>query len=111
MRTHRLPNYLRTYRKRLGFSQDEVAFLLGVHKGAKVCRHERYQRRPALQTALSYEVVFQIPARELFRGFYQKVEQTVKARAAVLGHKLSRAKPSRLIARKLAALKTINQQP
>ena len=41
-----LHNYLRTYRKRAGLSQAEVAFLLGCHSGAKVSRYEHAARRP-----------------------------------------------------------------
>ena len=110
MRTPKLPNYLRTYRKRLGFSQPEMAFLLRLHDGAKICRYERYRRPPSLETALSYEVIFQTPAKELFRGMYQKVERNVIVRASALRHKLSRAKPSRATARKLAALKAFTSQ-
>ena len=42
-----LPNYLRPHRKRLGLSQEEVAFLLGFRgesKGAGVCKDERFER-------------------------------------------------------------------
>ena len=107
MRAHKLPNYLRTYRKRLGFSQDEMAFLLRLHDGPKVCHYERYRLTPSLETALSYEVIFKTPVKELVRGMYRKVERSVAARAAVLRYKLSRAKPSPAVARKLAALKAI----
>ena len=104
-----LSNFLRTYRKRSGFSQVEVAFLLGVHDGPKVCWHERYAGRPSLRNGLAYEVIFRTPARQLFKGMYQKVEQDVERRAAVLKNRLSKAKPSRTIARRLAALETITQ--
>ena len=65
---HRLPNYLRTHRKRAGLSQDEVAFLLGCRSGAKVSRYERLARRLSLETAFAYEALFGVPARELFAG-------------------------------------------
>jgi transcriptional regulator with XRE-family HTH domain len=105
--SHKLSNYLRTYRKRAGFSQDEIAFLLGVHSGAKVCRYERFSRKPSLRTVFAYEVIFQTPARELFAGVYQKVERTVTARAALLSRKLHVSKPEGLPARKLESLKAI----
>ena len=110
MRAHKLPNYLRTYRKRLGFSQDEMAFLVRLHDGPKVCHYERYRLTPSLETALSYEVIFKTPVKELFRGTCRTVERNVIARATVLRRKLSRVKPSRLITRKLAALKAITSQ-
>ena len=63
-----LSNYLRTFRKRSGLSQDDVAFLLGVQSGAEVSRHETFKRVPTLKTALSYEAIFGVPVRELFAG-------------------------------------------
>src|SRR5881227_3237850 len=50
----RLPNYIRTYRKRSCLTQDEVAFLLGSKSGASVSRHERFKQTPDLQTLLAY---------------------------------------------------------
>ena len=37
MATHKLENYLRTYRKRSGLTQREVAFLVGSRNGRR-CR-------------------------------------------------------------------------
>jgi transcriptional regulator with XRE-family HTH domain len=104
MAARRLPNYLRTYRKRSGLSQDDVAFLLGCQSGAKVSRYERFARVPTLETALTYEALFGVPARELFAGVYQKVEETIHKRAQVLGEKLNAAKPDRTTLQKLENL-------
>jgi len=84
MSSPQLPNYLRAHRKRLGFTQDEVAHLLGTEGAAKMCRYEKFARTPSLETALACEVIFQKPVRELFAGLYQKVERKVAARAASL---------------------------
>ena len=104
---HRLPNYLRTHRKRAGLSQDEVAFLLGCRSGAKVSRYERLARRPSLETAFAYEAVFGVPARELFAGVYEKVEEQIKKRARVLAGKLGVRETDRTIRRKLESLKAM----
>lgn len=85
-----LSNYLRTHRKRLSLSQEEVAFLLGARgldKGIKVCRDENFIREPNLQTALAYEVIYGKPIRELFAGMYAQVEREVAERAGVLRHR------------------------
>ena len=100
----RLHNYLRTHRKRAAFSQDEVAFLLGCQYGTKVSRYERNARQPSLETALTYEVVFGIPVRELFAGHFEKVEAITLRRARVLARKLSAATRTPLNARKLELL-------
>lgn len=102
-----LPNYLRSHRKRLALSQDEVAFLLGTHGGAKVCRYERFNRVPSLETALAFEAIFQKPARELFAGLYRKVERDIAARAKVLGYRMEREKSNRKMDRKRQAITNI----
>ena len=84
MTSPRLPNYLRAHRKRHGLSQEDVSKLLGAEGGAKVCRYEKFQRKPTLETALACEVVFRKPVRELFAGLYQNIERRVAIRASKL---------------------------
>jgi transcriptional regulator with XRE-family HTH domain len=81
MVSSKLPNYLRTHRKRLGLSQADVSRLLGEWSEAQVSRHENSIREPSLETALAYEVIFQKPVRELFAGVYERVEAEVAERA------------------------------
>jgi transcriptional regulator with XRE-family HTH domain len=91
-----LSNYLRTNRKRLALSQEEVAFLLGMNgltKDEQVNRHENFARKPNLETALAYEAIYGKPVRELFAGMYEQVEQEVANRARLLKYRQS-AKPS-----------------
>jgi transcriptional regulator with XRE-family HTH domain len=80
MTPHRLENYLRTYRKKAGLSQREVAFLLGCEDGAQVSRYEKRRRLPPLETALAYEAIFGIPISELFAGMRQSVEEDIEKR-------------------------------
>ena len=92
-----LSNYLRTHRKRLTLSQEEVAFLLGVNgmdKGIKVSRDENCAREPSLHIALAYEVIYGKPVRELFAGLYEQVERTVAERAKLLSYRKT-GKPKR----------------
>jgi transcriptional regulator with XRE-family HTH domain len=100
----RLDNYLRTYRKRTGLSQDEVAFLLGRQHGTKVSRYERNTRQPGLETLLAYELVFNTPVRNLFAGVFEKVEAITLRRAQLLARKLSAATRTPRTARKLELL-------
>jgi len=102
-----LQNYLRTYRKRAGLSQDEVAFLLGCGTEAVVSRYENGARRPSLETVLTYQVVLGISAHELFRGLFQKVEKEARERAQILAEGLRQAKPNPRISRKLNTLAAI----
>jgi len=67
----KLHNYLRTYRKRAGLSQREMALLLGCRSTDKVSKYECFRRLPALQTAFAYEATFHVPVRELFAGVFE----------------------------------------
>src|SRR5664280_1971791 len=90
MSSSQLSNYLRTNRKRLSLSQEEVAFLLGFKgedKGIKVCRDEKFAREPSLQMALAYEAIYERPVRELFGGLYDEIEQGVAERAKILTYR------------------------
>ncbi len=94
----RLSNYLRSNRKRLTLTQEEVAFLLGVKgadRGVKVCRDEQLAREPSLESALAYEVIYQKPVRELFAGMYERIEQEVAAKAKILGYRKDRTSGER----------------
>ena len=103
----RLHNYLLTHRKRSSLTQREVAFLLGCRHKTKVSDYEQRTRRPVLETALAYEVVFGAPVRELFAGMFDEVEVITRQRARVLARKLSTASRTPLTARKLDLLSQI----
>ncbi len=106
----RLRNYLRTYRKRPGFTQGETAFLLGCKSGAKVSHYEHFGREPSLKTALACEIIFQKPIREIFPGIYQEVEQKTFEQARLLVEKLNSKEVDSLTTRKLASLRAISNQ-
>ena len=105
--SRKLHNYLRGYRKKAGFTQGEMAFLLGCKTGAKVSRYENFTRNPSLEKAFAYEAVFGTPLRELFAGIFQKVEEKTKRRAQVFARKLGEAKQDRMTARKLQMVKAL----
>jgi len=106
--TAKLPNYLRTFRKRSYLSQDEVAFLLGCTNGSKVSRYENFARTPTLETACRYAVLLGAPGRRLFAGIFQKAEKDVSRRAQLLARKLPAANPDAITSRKLQALRAIS---
>ena len=88
MATHRLDNYLRTYRKQSGLSQPEVAFLLGGDTGTQISRYERRRRLPPLRAALACQAVFGVPVADLFAGVSDRVARDVDARRRILQTKL-----------------------
>jgi len=106
----RLQNYLRTYRRRYGFSQAEIAMLLGAISGTKVSRYENFVRMPAVETIFAYEIIFDRPASELFAGAYQAIRIAVQPRVNRLLKRLTAdaaAKPGARAARKLEFLRAI----
>src|SRR6266571_3208293 len=88
MATHKLENYLRTYRKRSGLTQRDVAFLVGCRNGAQVSRYEKRWRLPPLRTALALEAAFGVPVSELFAGLREVAGNSVGARVLALRSKL-----------------------
>jgi transcriptional regulator with XRE-family HTH domain len=102
-----LQNYLRSNRKRLGLSQDEVAFLLGAQSGAKICRYEAFVRAPTLKTALAFEAIFNLPANKLFKGLYEDICDEVTARAKALSYQIKYQKKDRISLKKRDALLSI----
>jgi transcriptional regulator with XRE-family HTH domain len=101
-----LPNYLRTYRKRAGFTQREVAFLLGGRWRTKVSEYEYFRRYPSLETQFAYQLIFHTPVHELFPGIYAEVERETTRRARLLIEKLNRLRPTAKRQRKLESLAT-----
>ncbi|MEK7793584.1 MAG: helix-turn-helix transcriptional regulator [Candidatus Hydrogenedentota bacterium] len=79
-----LPNYLRGARKAIGFSQKELAFLLGAETASNVTRYERFARTPTLSTALALEAILDMPVRELFAGLFEEAESATAAQAKKL---------------------------
>jgi transcriptional regulator with XRE-family HTH domain len=79
-----LNNYLRTYRKRSGLTQGEVAFLLGCKDAGLVSRYERRHRLPTLRMALACASILRVPLEKLFAGIQREVDREASDRLAKL---------------------------
>ncbi len=84
MASSSINNYLRTYRKRSGLTQSEVAFLLGCKDAGQVSRYERRHRLPTLRTALACASILRVPLATLFAGVQRHVDQEASWRVAKL---------------------------
>jgi transcriptional regulator with XRE-family HTH domain len=90
----KLQHYLRTHRRRLGFSQKELAYLLASEAAeSRVSRYESLAQEPSLRTALAYQVIFRVSIRELFAGMYDEVERLTLDRVRGLSERLNRSDP------------------
>ena len=86
----RLNNYLRSYRRKHGLNQREVAFLLGSEDGGQISRYEKGHRIPTLETALAFTTIFGVSAGVLFSDIQVKVDNEVLQRIAHLGTKIEK---------------------
>lgn len=104
---HKVTTYLRTFRRRSGLTQGELAFLLGAHSGAKVSRYERLSRRPNFRTALGLQTVFGVPADQLVPGICAEVDRNIIRRVRLLSRQLERHSDSARTKRKLRFLLSV----
>src|ERR1700740_3010508 len=88
MAAQHLANYLKTYRKRSGLTQREVAFLIGWKHGEQLRRYEKHHRIPTLQVALACEAIFKVPATDLFAGANDSIVGEIETRIATLAAEL-----------------------
>jgi len=82
----RLHNYLRTERLRSGFTQSELADLLGI--GRAVISKAEGTRLPPLKLLLMAEIVFGSSQRELFPDMYVRLVSKLLMRAAAMQQRL-----------------------
>jgi transcriptional regulator with XRE-family HTH domain len=72
--------YLRSYRRRWGLSQVELAALLGLKDAGVISRIEKKQRAPSLKVVIGCFIIFGTRAAELFPGITKSIEAEVMAR-------------------------------
>ena len=73
-------NHLWKYRKRMGFSQEEVAAILGHVNATHVSVYERGRKLPSFITALKLEIVYRVPVAFLFPDLYIRLKTSLRAR-------------------------------
>src|SRR5262249_26832184 len=86
--TQRFQTYLRPSRRRWGFTQEELAFLIGYKTGKSISRIEALKQRPTLNAALSCGVIFNAAPVKLFPGELYDAEEVVLNRAKELYEQL-----------------------
>ena len=81
---------LKPNRRRSGFTQEELAFLVGDRKPSTISRYEGGERWPDLRTALAFKVVFGRNIIDLFPGVHDEVIAQVRERAKRLSQEIER---------------------
>lgn len=84
MATRKLPNYLRTYRKRTGLTQKEVGYLLGHNDGSEISQYEQGTWFPNFRALAALETALRVPIGQLFAGAYEEIEVGVLERTGKL---------------------------
>jgi len=80
--TKRLVSYLRPYRRRWGFTQPELGYIIAGTKGRTlISRLENETCQPSLAAALALQIVFGTEPAELFPALCAEVKDSVVARA------------------------------
>jgi transcriptional regulator with XRE-family HTH domain len=71
-------NNLVLYRRRMGFSQKQVARLLGHRDTSMVSHYEHSRALPPLAVALGLEIIYRVPVAFLFPSMYDELKRQIR---------------------------------
>lgn len=73
------PNQLDIYRRRMKFSQRQVAHLLGHKDNSAWSHYERGERLPSLPNALRLGIILRVPVECLFGALHDELRDRIRA--------------------------------
>jgi DNA-binding XRE family transcriptional regulator len=79
MKKTRQKNRLAMYRRRMGFSQRQVAHLLGHTRRGLISAYERGSVLPTLVLALRLEIILRTPVAFLFPDLHNHLKVQIRA--------------------------------
>ena len=71
-------NYLKLYRRKMGFTQKEVAYLLGLKSSTAISNYENNKKMPSLLNLLKLEIVLRTPVAFLYRDHYVEIKEQIR---------------------------------
>ncbi|MGD1096662.1 MAG: helix-turn-helix transcriptional regulator [Bryobacteraceae bacterium] len=83
-------NNLVLYRRRMGFTQRQVARLLGHANTSMVSHYEHGRALPPLPTALGLEIVYRVPVAFLFPMMYDELRREIRKHEETLAAPVQR---------------------
>jgi transcriptional regulator with XRE-family HTH domain len=83
-------NYLFRLRRIRGYSQKQLAMLLGLRARKAISEFEQGRRLPGLQTAILLEIVLGTRLREIYPGLYDSSGIAAVRREGALPRRFSR---------------------
>lgn len=110
MPQQKLATYLWTYRKRSGFTQSELAFLVHLAHRTAVSKHECGESQPGLETLLCYEMLFAIGTHDLYEDYARQVRVALEQRARIMLQGLRRKPLNPVADRKILTLRRILEE-
>jgi len=83
-------NNLVLYRRRMGFTQRQVARLLGHANTSMGSHYEHGRALPPLPTALGLEIVYRVPVAFLFPMMYDELRREIRKHEETLAAPVQR---------------------
>lgn len=74
------PNRLWKYRRRIGFTQHQVAALVGYVSRTDISHFEAGRKLPSLLMALRLEIVYRVPVAFLYPDLYGRLKAALRAK-------------------------------
>ena len=112
--SQRHSNSLKPHRKRSGFTQGELAYLLGLKEHSAISRFEQGHREPSLRTAFAYRLLFDRGLEQLFPQVHAEVCAELASRTEQLSKQIARGGHNPKCSyklQKLAALQRVLSAP
>jgi transcriptional regulator with XRE-family HTH domain len=73
-------NAIVLYRRRMGFSQKQVARIVGQRDATRISHYEHGDMLPTLRDALALGIVLRVPLEFLFPALYKSLRETLRGR-------------------------------
>ncbi len=70
-------NRLRKHRRLMGYTQDDVAYLLGLKSTSLISRWEKGESKPLVDNVIRLSYIYH---EELYREYYKEVRYEIKPR-------------------------------
>jgi len=109
--------FVRSHRRKWGFTQVELACLLGLSSRSAVSRIERAERIPTTATIIACGIIFGLATSDLFPSLQDDIEQSVILTVTALHEELAgrtdkvSARKRALLAEVLERISSRKQQP
>ncbi|MDP1728473.1 MAG: helix-turn-helix transcriptional regulator [Bacteroidota bacterium] len=87
-----IPNRLRKYRRIMGYTQSEVAFILDVHDRNRIARWEQGICMPSAKNLLQLSILYSTLAKELYSDYLKDIKGDLGVNMKVVMDKRARGK-------------------